>query len=422
MKSVLDQWIKEKHGISDREGIVRWQTEKVKAMFAYVCEKSPFYRKRFKDCESPRDLESFSKLPFLSDEDLRRDGLKMLCVSQGEIERVVTLQTSGTAGRPKRLYFTGEDLELTVDFFCHGMGQIVAPGEKTAVFLPSSAEDSVGKLLLKGLKRRKVIGYGPGPVEDPQASLQLLLREHIHAFVGTPLQALALAEHAKAEQVSLNLKNILVSTDYLADSVRKRIEDGLECRVFNHFGMTETGLGGALECCCRKGMHIRENDLLMEVIDPSDGKALPDGKEGELVLTTLTRKGMPLIRYRTGDRVVLDHSRCGCGSYLTRIVKTGGRIQGAVGDGKRSVDMAALDEVLFSIDGLLDYGVEYKRKEQRFLFHLVFFGETGGKIRLARQLLEEQFMKKDGVEFELTWETAESWNPQYKGKRYIRCR
>ena len=83
--------------------------------------------------------------------------------------------------------------------------------------------------------------------------------------------------------------------------MKKRLEKELQCEVYNHFGITEAGLGAAIDCPAHFGMHIRENDLLFEVIHPESGEVLPDGRCGELVLTTLTRKGMPLIRYRTGD-------------------------------------------------------------------------------------------------------------------------
>ncbi len=89
--------------------------------------------------------------------------------------------------------------------------------------------------------------------------------------------------------------------------------------IFDHYGMTETGLGGAVECQAHEGMHIRENDLYFETLD-ARGQRLPDGHEGELVVTTLTRRGMPFIRYRTGDRGVITAKVCACGSRIRRIL------------------------------------------------------------------------------------------------------
>ncbi|MGI6007089.1 MAG: DVU_1553 family AMP-dependent CoA ligase [Ruminococcus sp.] len=424
MKAALDQWIRKKHGIGGAADLKKWQSGKIKELIKYVCEKSTFYRKHLAGCKIPETEAEFGRLPMMSENNLCEEGLKMLCVSQGEIKRAVTLHTSGTGGRPKRLYFTQEDLELTVDFFCCGMREVVEEGDRAVVFLPCLREDSVGNLLLKSLDRMKVTGYGPGPVENPGLAVRMLQAEKADAFVGTPLQALALAEHAKAGKASLMLKRILVSTDYLADSVRKRIEQGLGCQVFNHFGITEAGLGCAVECQCHNGMHIRENDLLVEVIDPVSGRILPNGKRGEMVLTTLTRKGMPLIRYRTGDYCIMERKPCRCGSYLARIVKTEGRIKDRLKEGKDEISMALMDEILFSIDGLIDYGVKYQENEKILEVHMVFFQKEGGKAVLGEKMLRRMLAKRgfsdQACRLQVTWEETESWNPQYEGKRLIR--
>lgn len=425
MRSVLDSWISKKHNLEGEEQLRRWQEEKIRELFVYVCEKSSFYRKHFAGYSVPKNRMEWERLPFLTAKDLEEHGLEMLCVSQGEIERVVTLNTSGTSGSPKRLYFTKEDLELTVDFFCAGMGEVVKPGEKTAVFLHCKRAGSVGELLQKGLGKLGAKGYGKGPVNDPGKTLIWLSREGIEAFVGTPLQALALAEHEKAKRLPLQLKKILVSTDFLADSARRRIEEGLNCQVYNHFGITEAGLGAAVECGCHEGMHIRENDLLFETVDPISGQPAPDSMEGELVLTTLTRRGMPLIRYRTGDYGVLDRGICRCKSRLTRITGLGGRIGNALGEtGNRRIGMPDLDECLFSIDGLLDYGVEYREREKRLDIRLVFFGQEKGKAEKAKAYLQS-FIKEKGLQEQIirlgvAWEETDSWIPQYQGKRYIK--
>ena len=106
-----------------------------------------------------------------------------------------------------------------------------------------------------------------------------------------PVQALALAYYVREHGVRLPLQRILLSTDHLSDSVKNGLEKELQCEVYNHFGITEAGLGAAIDCPAHFGMHIRENDLLFEVIHPESGEVLPDGRCGELVLTTLTRKG-----------------------------------------------------------------------------------------------------------------------------------
>ena len=94
---------------------------------------------------------------------------------------------------------------------------------------------------------------------------------------------------------------MLLSTDQAPAPLVAAIEQAWGCRVFDHYGTTETGLGGGVECEAHDGLHLREADLLFEVVEPATGRSLPDGEEGEIVFTTLTREAMPLIRYRTGD-------------------------------------------------------------------------------------------------------------------------
>jgi phenylacetate-coenzyme A ligase PaaK-like adenylate-forming protein len=120
--------------------------------------------------------------------------------------------------------------------------------------------------------------------------------------------------------------------------------------------MTEMGLGGGVECQARRGCHLREADLYFEIVNPTTGEPVADGETGEVVFTTLTRRGMPLIRYRTGDLSRFIPGDCPCGTTLKTLERVRSRVSGciAVGQGQY-VTIADLDEALFSIAGLLDF-------------------------------------------------------------------
>lgn len=283
-----------------------------------------------------------------------------MCVSQSEISRVVTLNSSGTAGSPKRLFFTREDLELTVDFFHHGMSTLVAPGDRVIVLLPAERPDSVGDLLSKGLQRLGAEAIPHGPVLDERRTLEVMFREKVSSLVGIPTQVLSLARcrGGAVDAAALSIKSALLSTDHVPDAIVRELEHTWGCRVFNHYGMTEMGYGGGVECDALAGYHLREADLYLEIIDPISGLPVTPGDEGEIVFTTLTGSGMPLIRYRTGDVSHFIPEPCPCGTVLRRMGRVKERLTGTVElAGGKKLTLAELDEVLFPIAGVLDFEV-----------------------------------------------------------------
>lgn len=151
------------------------------------------------------------------------------------------------------------------------------------------------------------------------------------------------------------IKSVLLSTDYVPSAIVSELGPAWGCQVYNHYGMTEMGGGGG-EYEAREGYHLREAGLYFEVIDPRTGEPLPDGETGELVFTTLTRKGMPLIRYLTGDVARLISEPCPCGSALRRLSIVNGRSDGRVDFGHGVVlTLPDMDEALFPLPGLLNY-------------------------------------------------------------------
>ncbi len=349
-----------------RRLIERYQLVKLKETVALAREKSIFYRAALANYppDKIKSLKDLSELPFTTAGDIRQNPLRFLCCSQDEITRVVTLDSSGTSGSPKRIFFTAADQELTRDFFHNGMTVISQPGDKVLVLLPYQRPGSVGDLFAEGVRRMDMQPVLYGIVGDPEAALMVAAQERVDTLLGIPTQVLALAcfEPPGENKFGLNIKNVLLSTDNVPRAIVNRISEKLHCRVFNHYGMTEMGLGGGLECAALAGYHMREADLLFEVIDPLTGTVLPEGEEGEIVFTTLTRRGMPLIRYRTGDMGRFIPEPCPCGTVLKRMAPVRDRVKGRVPlAGGGTISMSMLDEVLFAIDGVLNFqAVIYK--------------------------------------------------------------
>ena len=363
-RTPLEPWILNRldsaAGQSDllRGAIESYQVQKLRETVALARRKSPFYRRllrqfRPEDIRSPEDLREF---PFTTAADIAGNPLQFLCVSQDRINRVVTLQSSGTTGPAKRLFFTKEDQELTRDFFHHGMSTLVQPGDRVLILLPGKLPGSVGDLLREALARIPADGIPYGFVRDPVHALETLYRERIDSLVGIPTQVLALARWLPPGGTGPRLKSLLLTTDHVPRVVTTELERAWHTRVFNHYGMTETGLGGGVECEARCGYHLREADLLFEIVDPVTGEVLPEGEEGEVVFTTLTRRGMPLIRYRTGDMARFMPGPCPCGTVLRRMAPVADRVRGRVPlIGGGFLSMAVLDESLFAVDAVLDF-------------------------------------------------------------------
>jgi phenylacetate-coenzyme A ligase PaaK-like adenylate-forming protein len=194
--------------------------------------------------------------------------------------------------------------------------------------------------------------------------LQVLkyMGEIIDVIVGIPSQILRLSRTGGAPGKP-TLKSVLLSADTVPFAVTRAVSEAWDVPVYGHYGMTETGLGGGVECAARDGYHLREADLLFEIVDPVSGRPLPDGEIGEIVVTTLTRRGMPLIRYRTGDRSRIVTVPCPCGTVLRRLDRVSGRIGGlAALPGGRTVSIEELDELVYADPAVLAYSAEMTLK------------------------------------------------------------
>lgn len=391
----LEPWIASRIGLAagarlTRSALERYQLDRLAETLAYVREQSPFYRRQLAGSGTPASLEEMANLPFTTPQQIREDDRRFLCVSAGEIQRVVTLHSSGTTAPPKRLHFTAQDLELTVDFFHHGMGTMVRPGQRVLILMPGELPGSVGDLLARGLERLGVTGIIHGLVRDNEATLRRIAEEEIDCLVGLPVQLLGLTRHPAASRLCRNrLTSILVSADYAPRAVKEALSAFWEVPVFDHYGMTEMGLGGAVECAALCGYHPREADLYLEIVDPLTGEVLSDGEPGEVVFTTLTRRGMPLVRYRTGDLARLLAEPCPCGSVLRRLERVQGRMAATLtlANGGR-LNITQLDEALFPLPFLLNYQAILGQRDGREALSIIIETETCNSAECASQVRE----------------------------------
>jgi phenylacetate-coenzyme A ligase PaaK-like adenylate-forming protein len=227
------------------------------------------------------------------------------------------------------------------------------------ILLPGDRPNSVGDLLAKALLRMNVFSEIHGFVYNPQSTVDAIINNEINCLVGVPVQVLSLVRCGNGkERLKNKIKAILLTTDHVPKAIVEVLTNSLNCAVYNHYGMTEMGWGGGVECEAHDDYHMREADLFIEIVDPKTGRILPDGKTGEIVITTLSRDGMPLIRYRTGDMSMFHTSICPCGTILKRMKRITNRLSGIIClSSDTQISMAQLDEVLFLIPEILDFEV-----------------------------------------------------------------
>lgn len=350
------------------ETMKSYQLKKIKETIDKA-KNSRFYGETLKDIETKniKDFNDFEKVPFTTSKDIINNPQSFICVPLGQISRIVTLKTSGTMGSPKRIFFTEKDLETTAEFFRYGMLNLVTPGQRVLILMPGNSYGSIGQLLKKGLNEAGCEGIIYGPVYDSLDALEIIKTKQIDCIVGIPAQVFSLAKFKDIDEryKKIKLKSILLSADYVPRSLCRIVGEAFKCPVFTHYGMTEMGYGGGVECSALNGYHMRDTDLYTEIVNPATCEKVEDGNYGEVVFTTLTREGMPLIRYRTGDIARFLPNECLCSNVFKRMDYIQGRLSERVmlKDGN-FLTIGMLDEVMLKIDNLLDYRVTIKDSEE----------------------------------------------------------
>ncbi|MCR5482620.1 MAG: AMP-binding protein [Clostridia bacterium] len=338
----LDNWIGQKIGLTENEELTRekicaYQLEKIRENIEYVKQKSPFYREKLKDIK-PEDIKTpddVCRIPLTTQAELIEHGRDMICVPEDEINYIITIGGDENEEKAKKIYFTEEDQRLTIDCFHHGMKYLCNTGERVLILLPCKEPGSVGNLLEIGLDRMDVEAVCFNELKsenDYKDVLKLVENQRIHCIVGRPRQVEELArqsvEMQKNELFVESLRKVLLTGEYVSLQSCEVISEAWDCRVYEHYGMTEMGFGGGILCTANggKGMaypgyHLREADLYVEVLERNSNLPAKPGEYGEIAFTTLTRAGMPLIRYRTGDISRWIDEPCRCGSVLRRLDK-----------------------------------------------------------------------------------------------------
>ena len=359
--ATLDSWMAARMGLATpltRPAIDAWRLARLNETLAHARAASPFYRARGDWLAGPlASIEDLARLPFTTAADLLANDPPLLALSQSAIARVVTLETSGTSGPPKRLHFTPDDLESTVNFFHQGMALFTRSGDCVAIAFPGRNPGGIAAGLAVALRRLGAEPTAAPAPNDPVALAGWLRDARPDVVAGPPIPPLAAARVAANDGgAPIRARAVLLSSDHVADSVARALSAAWGAEIFRHWGMTETGYGGAVDCGLHCGCHLREDELLVEIVDPASGAPASAGALGEIVVSTLRRRGTPLLRYRTGDLARLIEAPCACGSALKRLDGFAGRVGAAAPLASGGVlTLPRLDEILFALDAISDF-------------------------------------------------------------------
>ncbi len=314
----------------DRETIENAQCTRLRTTIEQA-SKCQFYAKKFAEAGiSPQSIQSsedIRKIPFTTKDDLRANyPTGLLCVPRSEIVRMHC--SSGTTGTPTAICHTQNDLNSWADLMARSMH--MAGVRRDDVFQNMSGYGlfTGGLGIHYGAERLGCLTI-PAGAGNSRRQLKLVKDFETTVVHILPSYALILGGHlekAGENPADLPLRIALVGAEPYTEEYRKRIENLFNMKVYNSYGLSEmNGPGVAFECEQQNGLHVWEDAFIAEIVNPETGEPLPDGEVGELVMTTLCRQGMPVVRYRTRDLTRFIPGECPCGRKHRRIERILGR-------------------------------------------------------------------------------------------------
>lgn len=394
-----------------RDELMHLQGERLKATVRLEYDRVPMYRARMDQAgikpEDIRTVEDLQYLPFMEKTDLRDYfPFGMLAAPQREIVRVQG--SSGTTGKPIVSGYTKND----IDVWCEMMARTLTAGGVT--------EDDIVQVAygfglftggLGAFQGASKIGAMVIPMSSGNTQRQIMMMKELGttALCCTPSYATYLGETIREMGLEpgkdIKLRAGFFGAEPWTEEMRLHIEELLGVDACDIYGLTEiAGPGVAFGCLEKQGMHINEDHVIAEIIDPATGKQLPYGTPGELVFTTITKTGMPMLRYRTHDICTLNDEKCACGRTFARMGRITGRTDDMLIIRGVNVFPSQIESVLVGVDGVAPFymlivdrvnnsdtlEVQVEMTEQ-------MFSDTVGQIENVRKYITDQIKSVVGI-------------------------
>ncbi|AQT68287.1 Phenylacetate-coenzyme A ligase [Anaerohalosphaera lusitana] len=342
----------------DQEQLSKLQSQRLKELVTYVYENNPIYKERLDSSgvtpDTINDISDITKLPFTTKMDMR-DSYPYGLFSKPQKEIAEIHVSSGTTGNPTLVGYTRKDVALWSNVMARAL--CCAGGEPGDII-----QIAYGYGLFTG-----GLGFHYGalemgltviPTSSGQTARQLKIMQDFQPRIlaCTPSYALYMAEAAKEAGLDPRESSWeigIFGAEPWSESMRNEIEDSLGLIATDVYGLSEIiGPGVSQECTYKDGLHIFSDVFYPEIIDPETGEQVEPGEDGELVITTLTKEGIPLLRYRTRDIVSVNYEKCECGRTSPRVSKIKGRTDDMIVVRGINVFPSQIEHVLVGMEGI----------------------------------------------------------------------
>ena len=316
---------------ASREQLDKMQLERLQKTVKHVYDNVPLYRERMDAAgikpEDVKTLDDITRLPFTSKQDLRDTyPYGMFAVPMDDVVRLHA--SSGTTGKQIVVGYTENDLDIWNDICARAL--VAAGGTKSdKVHVSYGYGLFTGGLGLHGGASK--LGATCIPVSSGNTARQITILQDFESDIlcCTPSYAMYIGEEiekAGIDPKTLKLRAGIFGAEPWTEEMRRQIEKKLAIKAYDIYGLTEImGPGVAYECEAQKGMHVNEDHFIIEIINPETGEHMPDGEQGEIVFSCITKEAFPLLRFRTKDIGVITHEKCACGRSFVRMSKPRGR-------------------------------------------------------------------------------------------------
>lgn len=360
------------------------QLGQVNAQIQRLIKTDSYYGKMYRDMgiDGISSQEDFEKLPFSSKDDLRNAyPLGIQAVPDEEVVRIHS--SSGTTGKPVIIPYTAKDVDDWAIMFARCYETAGISNKDRIQITPGYGLWTAGIGFQAGCEKlgAMAIPMGPGNTEK---QLQMMIDLKSTVITATSSYALLLSEEINKRGIrdQIHLKKGVFGSERWSEKMRKSISEGLGIELYDIYGLTEIyGPGIGINCSEERGIHYWDDYIYIEIIDPKTGKPVPDGTEGEIVITTLVKEGAPLIRFRTHDISRIIPEKCSCGRSYPRIDVIKGRSDDMFKVHGVNMFPSQVEEILKKVDGVSsEYSINIAHDDEKNRDVMLLTAEAEGRV------------------------------------------